>query len=563
MTDLLRIETNERVDLEDFDFLANTLGEAEAEKLANFNTSPTRQRMWILDGFAITNPSASQVCVTRGRAILARRDQGIVKYGSLVAGGDATKILDVSGYASATYGIYVRFDYVDSEFRSRVFWNPVGDGSEFAQTVATRRAANWSLTIEATNPGAEWLQIGTVVQSTMVIVDMRPFFFEGEVHNSYQSGWSTDGGGVAHDRSASRALYGANDLQMFTAAMRQCLKDIKGRGLREWYSRDIGGMNLGFDAAPVEDRLAVGDANFYLDKAGDPLINFDSGGDELYYSRANNAFGMKVGTTEFFTFGRDGAGTSPRLALDTGDYLEYNRASNYYGFSIATVEEARLNSYGLGITNGLNVGMALSSNPVDDTIQIGVADFNLKLGATDYFINLGTQASISSTRSVNALDITACSVLGIHADDTGVSIPVALNVGFNDDGIPGYLCIGDTQFALHLDTDPYVEFATGDMVWYDRSLNLLNFEIGSSNEMTMGAGGLRITNGLLIGAASGTPANATLEIAGVGFALNAIGGNPKITLPANSRDDKVWEQEHCEIFLMQGTKKYQFLMANI
>jgi hypothetical protein len=38
----------------------------------------------------------------------------------------------------------------------------------------------------------------------------------------------------------------------------------KGRGLRRWWERDIGGLNVGFDADPVEDRVAVGDAEYHL-----------------------------------------------------------------------------------------------------------------------------------------------------------------------------------------------------------------------------------------------------------------------------------------------------------
>ena len=188
----------------------------------------------------------------------------------------------MSAYSPGTYGIYLRFEYVDGDTESRIFWNPDGTGSEFAQAIATRQLANWSIRAEASNPGSEWLKIGEVDQATLApavtgITDQRPMYFEGEVHNSYQSGWSSDGGGIANDRNSDRQQYGVKDIQTFSAATRQCLEDIKGRGLREWYERDIGGMNIGFDAAPVEDTLAIGDANFkaYFD-ATDPFIYFDA-----------------------------------------------------------------------------------------------------------------------------------------------------------------------------------------------------------------------------------------------------------------------------------------------
>jgi hypothetical protein len=245
-TDLLLPYGNERVDLVDFEFLADS-GFQENLRQPNeqFFTDPSGQRSWVLDGFAIANPAGDQVEVTKGRAILGQREGALVFYGALTIEGDATKTIDMSTLTpNANYGLYLRFEYVDGDTSSRVFWNPAGTGSEIAQSVATRRKANWSIRIELTNPGAEWVKIATLDNTGIgvAITDERPLYFEGEVHNSYQSGWSTDGGGVANDRNADRQQYGVKDFQTFTAAMRQCVEDVKGRGLRRWWSRDIGGM---------------------------------------------------------------------------------------------------------------------------------------------------------------------------------------------------------------------------------------------------------------------------------------------------------------------------------
>ena len=298
MVDLLRVETNERIDLEDFSHLINNGVDATQELAGNVLTSAARQRAWILWGFGMSNPSAKQLQVALGAALLSYRDQGVVKYAAVAATGDATKIVDLSTYPSATYNIYVRFEWVDDETKSRIFWDPSGDGSEFAQTIATRKTSNWSVRVETTSPGSEWLQIGTVVQSTMAITDQRPLYFEGLVSGSYASGWSTDGGGVANDRSATRGTYGVRDFQMFTAAMRQCLEDIKGRGLRRWWERSIGGMNIGFDANPTEDALFVKDNGFGLDYSGsDPTLSFQSS-DALIGLLGTNRIGVKIsGTT--------------------------------------------------------------------------------------------------------------------------------------------------------------------------------------------------------------------------------------------------------------------------
>lgn len=294
MVDLLRIETNERIDLEDFEAVTNAGVEATQELANFFLTNPYRQRAWVVKGFLLSNPSGKQLTVTGGWGILSYRDQGIVKTGAIVPFLGDTKTVDLTTYPSATYNVYIRFEWVDDDIKSRIFWDPSGDGAEFAQTVATRHTASWSVRVEASSPGSEWLKIGTVVQSTMVLTNMQPYFFEGDPSASYQSGWSTEGGGNSYDRHSNRSVYGVGDLQMFTAAMRQCLKDIKGRGLREWYSKDIGGINVGFDTDPTEAAVFVKDLNFGLDFSGtDPQLKLSSS-EALQVIRATNRIALKV-----------------------------------------------------------------------------------------------------------------------------------------------------------------------------------------------------------------------------------------------------------------------------
>lgn len=294
-TDRLRVEGNERLDLQDFQFI---LGEQQVathrQLLSQLICSPDRERKWILSGFAITNPTGTQVQVTKGRGLFAEYRSGAVYYGLLATDGDAAKIVDINTYASGVYGIYVRFEEVEGNFQPRIFWNASGLGSEYTETIATRYLANWSVRVEATSPGDEWLQIGTVNRGDMALVDMRDFYFEGPVDGSYASGWSTDGGGIANDRSADRKTYGVADFQKFSAATRQCLEDIKGRGLRRWWERDIGGMNLGFDANPVEDRLALGDADFFLDGGATKRWQF-AADDHLTYDRTGNVLTLAIG----------------------------------------------------------------------------------------------------------------------------------------------------------------------------------------------------------------------------------------------------------------------------
>jgi len=318
--DILRVENNERVDIDDFQFISESILDQERQIVDNLVCDPGRTRKWVLSGFAMSNPAASQLKVTRGKAILGQRISGVVEYGILTTEGDADQTVDLNGWAAGTYGIYIRFERIESESDSRTFWNS-GGGSEYSQTINTRYTAGWSVKVESSSPGDEWLKIGEVAQATMTITDQRNFFFEGDASDSYASGWSSDGSGSANDRNSDRAAYGVTDLQMFSSAMRQCITDIKGRGLREWYERDIGGMNIGFDADPVEDRLAVGDADFHmLYDTADSIISFDTN-DDLRYSRAGNQWQFLVaGSVEFslshytFTsFSEQDLGSSSRL----------------------------------------------------------------------------------------------------------------------------------------------------------------------------------------------------------------------------------------------------------
>ena len=304
--DLLKVESNERLDLLDFQYLINEFAANGLANAANlFLTNPNGSlRAWILKGFALSNPSGKQLTVTKGTAILAYRGEGAIKYGMITTAGDATKTIDMNALASNTYNVYIRFEFVDGPNSSRAFWNPEGTGSEFAQAISIKKLANWSLRVETSSPGAEWLQIGTANNSGvgLVIVDQRPLYFEGTVNSTYASGWSTDGGGGANDRNADRKTYGIADMQTFVAAAKQCLEDIKGRGLKRWWDRDIGGMNIGFDANPVSGTLAIGDANYFVSLVGgNPRITFASG-DYVEYDRTANRLNFYSGTNLIASF---------------------------------------------------------------------------------------------------------------------------------------------------------------------------------------------------------------------------------------------------------------------
>jgi hypothetical protein len=350
MTDTLRIEGNERIDLSDFEFLVkNNIHDFQRQVMDQLMTDPSGVRKWILSGFEMSNPAGSQLQVDRGRAIFGWRDEGTVKYGALTTEGDVSKIVDLNTFTPGTYGIYVRFEYVPGNFLSRIFWNPSGDGSEYSQSIATRYEANWSVRVESSNPGDEWLKIGEVAQATMAITDQRNFYFEGEIHNTYQSGWSTEGGGIANDRNADRAQYGVGDFQTFSAAVRQCIEDVKGRGLKRWWDKGIGGMNIGFDDDPESGRLAINSEAFQMKfttgflSGTNPYIFFDYGTTNAYlgyhvssggFALTGNGYLYALNSTGLY----EGTDDSTPLGLSTNRWTELHLGRLLYLHADDTVD---------------------------------------------------------------------------------------------------------------------------------------------------------------------------------------------------------------------------------
>ena len=81
MADLLNIAANEKVYLEDIQFLANEAAESERDFLGNFGTNSSNYRAWLLSGFEITTAS-TEITVTLGKAILSSRQPAEIKHGN-------------------------------------------------------------------------------------------------------------------------------------------------------------------------------------------------------------------------------------------------------------------------------------------------------------------------------------------------------------------------------------------------------------------------------------------------------------------------------------------------
>lgn len=476
-TDILKVHSNERIDLNDFAYLADESLQGLVRQMpGEFMVDPDKRRRWIIDGFEATQvPATEQVQVTRGRALLGQREGGLVFYSVLTTEGDPTKIVDASVLPNGNYGVYVRFEYVEGETASRVFWNPAGLGSEFAQTVTTRRLANWSMRMELTSPGAEWeevARVNVVGGAITLITDTRYFYFEGSTDDSYESGWSSEGGGVANDRNADRAQYGVHDLQTFTAAMRQCIEDLKGRGLRRWWDKGIGGMNVGFDDDPVEDGVYVGDFSF----------------------------GLRLLSP-----------THGVLDFDLGDYLSYDRTNDRLGFLIGAFERMRLETDGLRITSGLVVGH--TGTPVADRVSVGDSSFYMDLGGSNPVLNFASTDYLQYDRTANELDLFIGGSSRMTISQYGLTHDGQIAAA---GGFPLMQGDGSTWSAFTVDSFDYL--------YYSRSADEWIWYIGNVERMALTSSGLEIAGGLVVGYA-GTPGTDEIRVGDANFKMHRVDAN--------------------------------------
>lgn len=519
-TDILRVEANERVDLSDFLFAVDESMRSQSRHWADqFFRDDTRDGpSWILSGFDMTY-LAAQLTVTKGKAILGHREEGVIHYGSLTTEGPVERVVDVSTFSNGTYNVYIRFELVEGESGSRAFWNPAGDGSEFAQTVSTRRLANWSVRVELTNPGDEWLKIGYATISGGVVTGVthqRDLFFEGNEHLQYQSQWSSDGGGIATDRNSDRTTYGISDLHTFTAAMRQCLEDIKGRGLRRWWERDIGGLNVGFDDTPVEDNIAVGDEYFRMFFNGtDSYLYFDDG-DFLWFDRSANLLTLQI----------TGAGYNPRLTVDVN------------GTRVAR----------LGV--GTNLGVLPTAN---DQIAIGDADFLLSWDGSDSYLywDFTTGDYMWLDRTDSSLYVVTQGSDRMRMGTSGTRLTgLAVQSTLSNLPVANQISIGNTAFLLSWNgIDPFLQWDANDYFWYDRDADgtgTLYLYINSNNVMQVDSGGTRFP-GLSVSLGMGLDTAAdSIRVGDAAFYLWFDGSDPWMVLHTNEymryrRSSNTWE----------------------
>ena len=248
---ILRTILGQRIDKPDFDHVAERNGDAaEAVGRELLTGSDTPETGYVLEGFG-ASAVGTVITVTRGVALVGRREGGEVIQGGMITSGatPATRAIDISAYSNGTYGIYIRLEFVDAAFANRAVWDAQATTpGERTENVATRRHESWGLTVELVSPGTEWLRIATVAKAgaSLTITDRRPFFFEGDPFYDYrarEAEW-----GTPDDRDPDRATFGVRSMRTFVRAMVRKIEEIQGAptGADGWWSRPdlIGGGSL-------------------------------------------------------------------------------------------------------------------------------------------------------------------------------------------------------------------------------------------------------------------------------------------------------------------------------
>lgn len=445
--DLLNISGEESLDLPDITFGMNDVPTGLVNELTGGFLIGAGQGT-IVSGFVPGSAGASGPVVVgqdgvRNVALLGYQTGKGITYGVLSVDGNNAKSYDVSTYAPGTYGIYVRFNRQPAEAQTRVFWSGI-DNAEYAKTTYTRLAATWEARIEVAQPAPEWLLIGQVTitsqgsgqGNSVSVADQRPLYFEGSFSNGYAPTWGSDA-----DRSA-RQTATIGTLRRMIDALKQSIVDIKGPGLQPWYSRFIGGMNIGprfpTPIVPTSERVAVGDGLFFMqgDQFG-PTLAFNGPGNDLLYARNSNIFSIRFNSTAgmqltggfcaigqnipnlispnqpllvcgpgpfgrvaqfWHTGGSDPAAISIGNTLNTGGRIDFaapslsDFKSNYWTI---------LARNGVGTPNDFSISSA--SGLVLMALNNGAGDYTTNL--TGSRINLTASGSSNAFVSVNALSV--------------------------------------------------------------------------------------------------------------------------------------------------------------
>lgn len=386
----VRTEPGERIDHRDFEHVAElSPRNAAAQPVdrviqGDDSTSPG----YILSGFAVSTPTAAttdyveltgsapvaaEIRVNRGVALLGFRDRGEVQFGCVISGGADTKTIDVSSFSSGTYGVFVRFEFRDDEFQNRLFWNASAPTPvEFPRSISTRRSEDWSMAVELTSPGPEWVRIADVVKSgasLTSLIDKREFFFEGTgAYGVPDTEW-----GSAGDRDPDRAVNGIRGFRRFVRAIQKQVTEIIGKdeagATAKWWSRSNAGTTAGLGSRSLaqlnEDKLDRGGAQTIT---GSILPSAETWNLGSNVARFLSVFTKAIRAEQAF-LGTNLVDTSanallPRITANFKDTGTSRRTRLFASFGAGAVLQA-LNIYRARATFGTTVGTTTANDTAD------------------------------------------------------------------------------------------------------------------------------------------------------------------------------------------------------
>jgi len=232
-----------RLEQADFDLVANESVRRATDQIVDVLMlgegvdagGGTNARGYVISGFTITNPTGTVISVTNGTAIVGYRDSRGLQYGCVI-GTDtsASRSLDIGAYSNATYGVWIRGVYKQTDNAVRKFWDPLAaTPTEVSRSVYTRYTEDWALALEVSSPGPEWVRVGTVTKVGATLTPStagKDLFFEG----ASESLWSpTADWGSTDDRNNNRNTYGLRGFRQFVRAVQAQLDAIIGAN---WWS---------------------------------------------------------------------------------------------------------------------------------------------------------------------------------------------------------------------------------------------------------------------------------------------------------------------------------------
>lgn len=240
-----------------------------------------------------------------------------------------------------------------------------------------------------------------------------------------------------------------------------------------------------------------------------------AGDNDLFYNRATGD--LTIGSSGDLTlsgaeshlilpFNNDT--TTPTLGFGDGDTGFHERFDDQVSFISNSNEEMRMNTAGVQILNGLNVGIAMGNNPVDDVIQIGDLQFELSFNSGNPFLQFDSNDNITYTRGDNSLSFNVDAIESLKITGNGPGQPTIDAYGDLQVHGGGKLVLPFTNDP----TSPTIQFGDGDSGFYqpaDNKIMVAMSGVGQFEFFGTKFGGNTATSGGIINV-SGGPTSASI-----------------------------------------------------